>query len=208
MYKARVFGMHSLKSLLVSVLFLVVATSAQAITFKVDELNSSVTLTNTATGFVCGLTNCGVSAELADGIGDTMFNLNNEGETNTFDFLTFTGSGTGVAIYDIVATLTFNPPNISTTSGGSGGALLFFGSIVGAVLTWDDVPALLVLNDGSEVSVDFEGGLGLFLGNSVTTSASVTLEKVAPVPLPASALMLLLGLGGLAGVSRLKKKAA
>lgn len=200
--------MLPLKSLLISVLLFVGATSAQAITFKVDELNSSVTLTNTATGFVCGLTGCGVSAELATGLGDTTFDLNNAGESNTFDFLTFSGTGTGVAVYDIVATLAFSPPTLSVTSGGSGGAILFFGSIVGAVLTWDEVPALIVLDDGNEVSVDFQGGLGLFLGHSVTTSASVTLEKVAPVPLPASALMLLLGLGGLAGVSRFKKKAA
>ena len=200
--------MFSLKSMLVSMLLFVGATSAQAITFQVDDLNSSVTLTNTTTGFVCGFTNCGVTAELASGLGNTTFDLGNEGESNTFDFLTFTGTGTGLAVYDIVATLAFNPPNISTTSGGSGGALLFFGSIVAGLLTWDDVPALIVLDDGSEVSVDFEGGFGLFLGQTVTTSASATLEKVAPVPLPASALMLLLGLGGLAGVSRFKKKAA
>ncbi len=184
------------------------ATSAQAITFTVDAANSSVQLTETGSGIFCGLTNCGVSADLAVGLGGTTFDLDNPGDSSTFDFLTFTGDGFGLTTFDITATLAFDPPNISTTSGGSGGALLFFGSIVGGVLEWDEVPAVVVLGDGSEVSVDFEGGFGLFLGNTVTTSASVTLDKVSAVPLPASALMLLLGLGGLAGVSRFRKKAA
>lgn len=200
--------MFSLKALLTSALLLVGATSAQAITFTVDALNSSVTLTETASGYICGLTNCGVSADLAAGLDGTTFDLENEGDSASFDFLTFTGTGIGLTAYDIVATLAFNPPAFSTTSGGSGGTLLFFGSIIGNVLTWTDVPALVTLDDGSEVTVNFDGGLDLFAGPALTTSASVTLDKVAPVPLPASALMLLLGLGGLAGVGRLRKKAA
>ena len=199
--------MGSMRLMCVAALLALAATTAQAITFTVDAANSSVALTETGSGFVCGITNCGVSAELAAGFGGTTFDLNNVGVSNSFDFLTFTGAGTGGVAYDITATLAFDPPNISTTGGGSGGALLFFGSIVGAILTWDDVPAKVILGDGSEVTVDFEGGIGLFLGNTVTTSASVTLDKVSAVPLPASALMLLLGLGGLAAVSRFKKKA-
>lgn len=201
--------MISFKSLFAAAMIALGATSAHAITFTVDEAASSVTLTERSSGFICNLTNCGVSADLAAGLGGTTFELDEVGESSTFDFITFSSDGgSGVATYDITATLAFDPPNLSTTSGGSGGALLFFGSIVAGVLNWNDVPASVVLDDGSEVTVDFEDGFGLFLGTSYMTSASVTLNHVAPVPLPASALMLLLGLGGLAGVRRLKKNAA
>lgn len=200
--------MISLKSVLAAAFVSLAATSASAITFTVDAAASSVTLTETFSNGVCNFTSCGVSADLAAGLDGTTFELTDAGDASSFDFLTFSGNGFGVATYDVVATLAFDPPNLSTTSGGSGGALLFFGSIVSGNLSWDDVPASYVLGDGSEVTVDFQDGFGLFLGSSYTTSASVTLDEVAPVPLPASALMLLLGLGGLAGVRRLKTNTA
>ena len=135
--------MFSYKSVIIAAAIALGATSAQAITFTVDAANSSVQLTETGSGFLCGLTNCGVSADLAAGLGGTTFDLDNAGDSSTFDFLTFTGDGFGLTTFDITATLSFDPPNISTTSGGSGGALLFFGSIVGGVLEWDEVPAVV-----------------------------------------------------------------
>lgn len=202
--------MISFKSLLAAAVLSLGASSAHAVTFTVDAANSSVSLTETFSGLLCDATNCGVTAELSAGLGGTTFDLNNPGDSNSFDFLKFTGTGSGLVSYDVTATLAFSPPELSVTSGGSGGAFLIFGSIIGAALTWNNVPAVAVLADGTELNIDFEDGIGLFLGNSVTTSASVRLDEVAPspVPLPASALMLLLGLGGLAGASRFKKKAA
>ena len=199
--------MLSFKSLTAAAVIALGATSAQAITFTED--GSSVTLTDSGSGLVCFITNCGVSAALASGLDGMTFDLDNAGDMNSFDFLTFTGQGSGLTAFDITATLAFNPPSLSTTSGGSGGALLKRGTIIGGTLTWDDVPETYVLSDGSELSVVFAGCTFIFCGDDVTTSASVTLDSVgetSPVPLPASALMLLAGIGGLVGSKRLRKK--
>ncbi|MEL6999152.1 MAG: VPLPA-CTERM sorting domain-containing protein [Pseudomonadota bacterium] len=156
-----------------------------------------MTLTDTGSGFFCNITNCGVSAELASGLAGTSFNLINPGNSQSFDFLTLTGSGIGITVYDIVATIAFDPPNFAVTGNGAGGSLLFFGQIIAGVLNWVDLPQTVVLDDGSVVSVNFTGGNGFFLGSSETVLAEVTLVSVAAVPLPASLALLLAGLGGL-----------
>ncbi|MEM6480738.1 MAG: VPLPA-CTERM sorting domain-containing protein [Pseudomonadota bacterium] len=186
------------------------ATGAHATTFTVDAANSSVSLTETGSGFICSLTNCGVDVSLASGLSGTSFDLDNPGDVETFDFLTFGGRGVGLNTYDIEATLAFSSPILSITSGGSGGVLVFGGSIAAGLLEWDDVPATVFLSDGSEITVDFEGGFDVFLGHSVTTTASLTLESVSPsaVPLPASGLLLLGGFGGLALLRRRRRAAS
>ncbi|MEL6914725.1 MAG: VPLPA-CTERM sorting domain-containing protein [Pseudomonadota bacterium] len=199
--------MHSLRSLLAALLVFFGTLPAHAVTFTVDTLNSSVLLTDRASGLRCYFTNCGVSADLAAGLAGTSFDIDTGNPSETFDFLTFTGAGSGGVTYDVTATLAFNPPNISTTSGGSGGALLARGSILGGALHWTDVPRVVTFADGTEIKINFQGGAGILLGHTVTTSASVSLEKVAPVPLPASAFLLLFGLGGLVGLRRFKATA-
>ena len=180
---------------------------AQATTFTVDAANSSVSLTDTASGFICNLTNCGVQAHLAAGLAGVSFDLSSVGDSNVFDFLTFTGSGTVAASYSIAATLAFDPPSFSATNTGSGGVLVLGGHIVAGALFWDSVPTAVTLADGSQVAVNFFGGLGLFLGNSTTTNASLTLETLpASVPLPASGILLLAGIGGLAALRRRRSR--
>lgn len=181
------------------------AAAASAATFTVDVANSSVALTDTGSGLLCGITNCGVTASLAAGLGGMTFDLTNPGEFETFDFLTFTGSGGGIANYDITATLTFNAPAVSATGGGTGSVLLAFGSIVAGSLSWDTgVPTQVGFGGGGLATISFGEGIGLFLGNTVTTSASVTLD-VTPVPLPAAGWTLLAGLGAIAAMKRRKK---
>lgn len=181
------------------------AEATSAATFTIDGAGSSVSLEETGSGVGCGLTNCGVTANLAAGLDGMTFDLTNPGETETFDFLTFTGDGSGLATYDITANLAFVTPDVSATGSGTSGVALFYGSIAGGTLSWDSgVPAQVGFGDGGLATINFEGGTGIFLGDTATTAASVKLD-VAPIPLPAAGWMLLAGLGGIAAMKRRKK---
>lgn len=173
------------------------AASAQAdptLDFVFDAAGSSVTLTDQGQGFICFISNCGVEANLASGFGSSPVTVGT-GDIINFDFLTFTGNGTGGAIYDIAATLAFTAPaDASTTGTGGGSVLLLGGNITGGFLNWDNLPLTILLNQGSTVTIDFQDGLTLLAGNSVTSSASITGVNVVPLP----ATVLLLGLGMLA----------
>ena len=78
--------MLSFKSLTAAAVIALGATSAQAITFTED--GSSVTLTDSGSGLVCFITNCGVSAALASGLDGMTFDLDNAGDMNSFALLT------------------------------------------------------------------------------------------------------------------------
>lgn len=180
--------------------------SAATLDFVIDRSSSSVTMTNTASGLVCNLTNCGVSATLASSLQDGDTYTVSTGVTQSFDFLTFTGTGTGTTSYTISAVLNFlSPAGVSGSGNGTGSALLIAGNIVSGVLSWTTVMLNGVLPSGSVASFALEDGVGLFAGNSITTGASIT--GVSIVPLPAGGLLLITAMGGLA-VLRRRKKAA
>lgn len=177
--------------------------------FEIDGAASSVTITEQNSGLVCGLTNCGISANLNAGLGSSSFSLD-VGETNTFDFIDWAFNGVGAGSYVVEAVLAFASPAGQSVSATGGGAFLTFSgvfsagsfnSLTAASLSWVGVPTTRVLADGSEFTVDFQGGAGIFFGG-FTTSASVTVDAISAVPLPATLPLLLLAIGGLGFVGR------
>lgn len=161
----------------------VAATPADAgLLFTVDAAGSSVSITQTVSGPICTLTSCGIAASLAAGLAGTTFELET-GDTVDFPFLTFTGSGFGASVYQITATLAFTTPlGANTTGNATGAAVLLLGSIVAGALSWSDLPQQIVLADGSTIAVNFQGGLTLLSGPSVTTQASVAGTNIVPEP--------------------------
>lgn len=191
--------------------------SAVPLDFDIDVGGSSVALTtqlNPAPGDLggglnavsCGFTSCAVTESLAPGFATPETFSLAQGETQVIPFITLTTNGIGSLDLDIAATLAFDVPGAATTSSsGSGFAVLVGGLLTAGSLTWDDVPAATTLADGSVVTVDFQDLSGVdFLskGSVYTVNAYVTATSIAPVPLPAAGLLLIAGLGGLAALAR------
>jgi hypothetical protein len=215
MFKSLFTGIRGGALAVVAAIALAPQAQAATIDFVVDRAASSVQLiSQSGGGRLCTATNCGVSVELASGLdsGDTY--TIGTGVTETFDFLTFSGTGTtGLTPrgFMVKAVLAFSSPSISVTGMATGSAFLLAGRIIGGNLTWDSItPQNVVLPDGSEVAFNFGGGQGIFLSERVTTSASVeglNIVQPAPVPVPAAGLLLAGALGGLA-LARRRKLAA
>jgi hypothetical protein len=167
------------------------AKAVSSLTFVLDRQASYVTV-SPLSGFCLG---CSLSADLAFADGET-FALS-QGETQVLDFIDWDVAGfIGGAQFDVAARLAFSEPvGATATSGGSGGFLTFLGVVTAGGLTWTDTPSTMNLSDGSQITIDFEGGLALFDSGGVTTSASVTADIIGAQPV--SAVVSLPATGGL-----------
>jgi hypothetical protein len=184
------------------------AAHATSVHFDVDAHESSAHAERVygSCWFLCGKS--GIEANLVDDIDDTTFYLA-EGETSGwFDFFEISVWGlTAGQGYEVSATLAFADPMGSATATGGGYYGTVFGLISGGNLTWDDPDMEVAFGNGGQYTVEFQEGSILGFGNTATVQARVTLDA-APVPLPASALLLLAGLGGLGAVRMRRRTAA
>ena len=151
-----------------------------------------------------------LTAELAPGLDGRTFDLNNVGDTETFDFLTFTvGPDFNASLfdtYDVSAQLAFSSPTASVIDTGGSLTFLNVGSffLLGN-LGWDNSPITTSFGNGGLIEVSFQQGTGLLRKLHVTTTATVELLRPEVVPLPAAGWLLVAGVGGLAAFKRRRK---
>lgn len=183
-----------------AVALVMAAGSAQAVSvhFDVDGAGSSANANRTGCIFCAS----DISASTVSGLDSEAFSLT-EGMSYSFDFIEFTASGLGGGTYEVSATLAFSDPGGAITATGGGVYGTFFGAISGGTLTWDDAVQQVAFGNGGLYTVALQQGITLVKGSAIA-KATVTLDA-APVPLPASALLLLAGIGGL-GVMRARNR--
>lgn len=201
------------------------AVQAATLDFEIDYGASFVDLTaQSGGGHTCKYTHCAVTATLSDELDGLAFSLG-KWERKTFKLFTLTASGsTGWRWwedrdFEISAQLAFKTPDAVVSADGDGGLLFKHGWIRGGNLDWDrgDRYHYFSMPDGSRFAVWIDEGHisvpkwshGI---HEVSIYATVLAkhvphpitppDNVTPVPLPASGLLLLVGVGGLAVMRR------
>jgi hypothetical protein len=113
----------------------------------------------------------------------------------------------GASSYNVVATLAFSSPDVASGStSGSAYVAKVFGSLTAGLLTWNG-PGSISFAQGSVLDFYLDPAFAFGHGNTVTTGVTFKGNDIAPVPLPATALLLLSGVAGI-GLMRRRKTAA
>lgn len=185
--------------------------TASAATFTIEPGSASVNGLD-----ICWPGDC----ELVGGVNTTSFDLDTAGQSETISDL-FTWSidstsnwATGLGGYDVEVTLNFSSPtSASANNSGYAGFVVAAGHLSAGGLLWNNGGTGSVdFGDGHVLSYQLDNVLAFGLGTSTTSGGTFTLvqaPEVAPVPLPASALLLMGGVGALGGLrARRKAKAA
>lgn len=150
-----------------------------------------------------------LSASLVAGLDDVEFLLE-DNQSRTFDFIEFTATGSGIGGFSIEATLAFDDPEyLSASYGGFGIWKSWSGYINGGFLYWYDASQEFLLADGNSVLISLQSGIAITSTGSTMLSATVTNKGsgTAPVPEPATMLIVSLGIAGYAaGRRRIMKK--
>lgn len=200
-----------MKKLLLTASFLsMTVAAAEASTFPVFAIDGS-TSSITVTEGIDLCFGCSLSASFSAGVdGATWTPTSPTDSWNIANFIDWnaSGSGFGAAVYNVALTIGFSSPDAASSSTtGDVGFLSIFGHVNAGLLIWDSIGDL-TFAQGSTLSIALQGGAAIGTGNTVSSGVTFTGNTIAPIPLPASGLLLLAGVAGLGSLRRKRKAAA
>jgi len=148
---------------------------------------------------------CFVEVTVSEDLDEVMAWLD-VGDSVTFDFFDVVVGGLiGTADVVVTAVLALASPDASALGSGDGGFATFLFVLNGGYLNWVQ-PDLIDLGDGTFLAIVFENLFEFGIGN--TTTVSATISRVAAVPEPGTAALLIVGLMALWFGSRRRKVAS